>query len=153
MWEVFRRIEDKTKCWLQWHGTNLYSLSPIVALNYLGVSKSEKGGNELALGRGNYTSHFWNEAAHFATPHLIQKEEGRGVGLNLMEAQDPGKRSEIIKSCNEILVRVQLLVMVPGDGSTGGPAIFHKLENNGWAFEGTATTEQQFPLYQLTSLP
>ena len=42
MWEVFRGIEDKTKCWLQWHGTNFYSLSAILALDYLGVSKSEK---------------------------------------------------------------------------------------------------------------
>ena len=45
MWEVFRRIEDKTKCWLQWHGTNFYSLSAILALNYLGVSKSEDRGH------------------------------------------------------------------------------------------------------------
>ena len=44
MWDVFNGIKDKKKCWLQWHGTNFYSFSTILALNYLGVSKSEKKG-------------------------------------------------------------------------------------------------------------
>ena len=43
MWFVFKSVEDKTKCWMQWHGTNFYSLSTILALNYLSVSKNEKG--------------------------------------------------------------------------------------------------------------
>ena len=119
-----------------------------------GPFKKPTKGHECALGRGICTSHFFEQAAHFATPHVIQKEEGRGVGLNLNLIQtDPAERAEIIKSCNEILVRVQLLVMVPGDGSTGGPAIFHKLEENGWAFSGTAKELEKFDQWQLTSLP
>ena len=159
MWETFKH-KDKRKFWLQWHGTNFYSLSAILALNYVGVSKSADKGHELAVQRGVYTSHYFDQAAHFATPHMVQKEEGRGVGPNLMreappagQPTDPRKREDVIKSCAQILVRVQLLVMVPGDASPKGVGIFHQLPDNGWVYEGDATELEKFGKWQLTTLP
>ena len=91
---------------------------------------------------------------------MVQKEEGRGVGPNLMreapragQPTDPQKREDVIKSCAQILVRVQLLVMVPGDASPDGVGIFHQLPNNGWAYEGDATVQETFHPWQLTTLP
>ena len=91
---------------------------------------------------------------------MVQKEEGRGVGPNLMreapragQPTDPQKREDVIKSCAQILVRVQLLVMVPGDASPQGVGIFHQLPDNGWVYEGDATELEKFDRWQLTTLP
>ena len=50
-----------------------------------------------------------------------------------------------------VLIRVQLLVLVPGDASTDGPGIFHQLADKGWAFEGD--TKRKFDQWQLTRMP
>ncbi len=84
--QTFKDIEDKRKCWMQWHGTNFYSLSTILACNFLSPSRSEKHGHESMLSQGIYSSHFFEASAHFATPTVFTLDmlpQGRGVGPSL----------------------------------------------------------------------
>ena len=152
-WETFKAIVDKRKCWLQWHGTNFYSLSTILAANYVGLSKSEKKGHELAMQRGIYSTHFFQTAAHYSTPHVFEKCLGGGEVTQTLINGGATENTLPLVYLSPVLVRATLLILVPGDATDGGVGIFHKLPDNGWVYDGDSKEKVKLPLWQLTKLP
>ncbi len=152
-WQPFKDIEGNRKWWMQWHGTNFYALSTILAYNFLSPSRSEKHGQESMLSQGIYSSHFFEASAHFATPLVFTRDmlppthPSRGVGPSSPdEAAAMAEKGYFVPA----LVKPMLLILVPGDASTGGAGIYHQLPCKWIQIDGQW---DKFDLWQIDKLP